>query len=333
MKTAIVILNWNGKVLLEQFLPAMQKFSNYKNVEIYIADNNSSDDSMSFVTENYPTIKIIKNKQNGGYAKGYNDALKNIEADVYVLVNSDIEVTQNWLTPILYAFENEPDTAIIQPKILDYNNKLNFEYAGAGGGFIDELGYPFCRGRIFSSIESDKGQYDDVREIFWASGACFFIRAQVFWELRGFDEDYFAHQEEIDLCWRAQNLGKTIKYVGTSTVYHIGGATLNNYNPQKTFLNFRNSLFSIVKNIPEKKLIIILFVRLVLDGIAGIKFLVEFQPKHTFEIIKAHASFYKNFKKMYKKRACIKTLKKDYFNTKSILWNYYLLGNKTFNKN
>ncbi|MBE0423989.1 MAG: glycosyltransferase family 2 protein [Lutibacter sp.] len=329
MKIAIVILNWNGKQLLEKFLPSIVKYSNLNHVEIYVTDNASSDDSVAFMKQTYPRIKIIQNSINGGFSKGYNDALKHIDADVYALVNSDIEVTEGWLKPVIAAFENEPNTAIIQPKILDYKNKNKFEYAGAAGGFIDKFGYPFCRGRIFSTLERDENQYNDETEIFWASGACFFIRSSVFHELNGFDEDYFAHQEEIDLCWRAKNLSRTIKYIYSSTVYHVGGATLKEANPTKTFLNFRNSLFTLVKNLPKNKLVPIIFARLVLDGFAGLKFFLELKPLHFMAIIKAHFSFYRNFSKMLKKRknSC-KTA--NYYATKSIVWQYFMLGKKNF---
>ncbi|MCF6181485.1 glycosyltransferase family 2 protein [Lutibacter sp.] len=329
LKTAIVILNWNGKNLLEKFLPSILKYSNLPNTEIFVADNASTDNSITFLKENYPTIQIIKNKVNGGFAKGYNDALKHVNADIFCLLNSDIEVTKNWLQPIISIFENEKDTVIIQPKILDYKSNLKFEYAGAAGGFIDKYGYPFCRGRIFNEIEKDTTQFNDIKEIFWASGACFFIRSKVFFESNGFDEDYFAHQEEIDLCWRVQNKNKIIKYVGLSTVYHIGGATLKETNPKKTFLNFRNSLFSLVKNLPKKSLFSIIFMRLILDGVAGIKFIFELKPKHTFAIIKAHFSFYKNLNKMLNKRDKANQ-KKDYFLVKSAVWNYFILKKKIF---
>lgn len=329
MKIALVILNWNGKELLEKFIPSIVNFSSLKDVEIFVADNASTDDSIIFIKETYPSIKIVKNQLNGGYAKGYNDALQHIEADIYGLLNSDIEVTENWLNPIISTFENEQNTAIIQPKILDFKNKEYFEYAGAGGGFIDELGYPYCRGRIFSDLEIDKQQYNDTSEIFWASGACFFIRSAVFHQLNGFDEDYFAHQEEIDLCWRAQNAQHSIKYVGNSLVYHVGGATLKEESPRKSFLNFRNSLYSLVKNLPGKKLIPIIFGRLVLDGVAGIKFLVELRPKHTFAIIKAHFSFYYHLPKMLKKRKK-SDQKNNYFTIKSIVWDYFISGKKTY---
>ena len=203
MQIAVVILSWNGQQLLEQFLPSIIK--NSQEAIIYIADNASTDDSVLYVKNNFPIIKIIENNANFGFAKGYNEALKDISADVFALVNSDVEVTENWLEPIIQTFNKEPKTAIIQPKILDYNRKEFFEYAGASGGFIDKFGYPFCRGRIFETLEKDIAQYNDNYEIFWASGACFFIRANVFDELNGFDEDFFAHQEEIDLCWRAKN--------------------------------------------------------------------------------------------------------------------------------
>ncbi len=328
MKIAIVILNWNGKKLLEKFIPSIVEQSNLPNIEIVVADNASTDDSVRFIQENYPTIRIVSNKINGGYAKGYNDALQNIDADIYGLVNSDIEVTEGWLSPIISTFKKEPKTAIIQPKILDYKNKSKFEYAGAAGGFIDKYGYPYCRGRIFSDLETDYKQYDDIIDIFWASGACFFIRSKVFNELQGFDEDYFAHQEEIDLCWRAKNLQKNIKYVGSSTVYHVGGATLKEESPRKTFLNFRNSLFTLVKNTPKNNLFLIIFSRLLLDGIAGVKFLAELKPKHTIAIIKAHFNFYSYLTKMVGKRRGFQ--KSDYYTVRSIVWKYYIERKKTF---
>jgi GT2 family glycosyltransferase len=329
LKLAIVILNWNGEKLLEKFIPSILKYSNLPNIEIFVADNASTDSSVSFLKENYPTIKIIQNKENGGFAKGYNRALKHIKTDIFCLLNSDVDVTKNWLQPIITTFEKEKETAIIQPKILDYKNKLKFEYAGAAGGFIDKYGYPFCRGRIFNTLEKDKAQYNNNKEIFWASGACFFIRSKTFFELNGFDEDYFAHQEEIDLCWRAQNLNKKIKYIGNSKIFHVGGATLNDLNPKKTFLNFRNSLFSLVKNLPKKSLLPIIFTRLVLDGLAGIKFLLELKPKHTFAILKAHFSFYKNLNKMLKKRNG-NNQKTDYYLVKNVVWNYFILNKRKF---
>lgn len=328
MKTAIVILNWNGIKLLETFLPSVVNFS-LKKAIIYVADNASTDDSIKFIKNYYPSIKIIENSMNGGYAKGYNDALENVDADIYCLINSDVEVTENWLTPVLEVFEKDKNVAIIQPKILDFKEKSAFEYAGAAGGFIDFFGYPYCRGRVFNSLEKDTHQFDDISEIFWASGACLFIRSEVFHQLNGFDEDYFAHQEEIDLCWRTNNIGYKINYVGTSTVFHVGGATLKETNPHKTFLNFRNSLLNVVKNVPKRWFLIVVFSRLVLDGIAGIKFLIELRPVHTFAIIKAHLSFYKNLIPFLNKRRKVQK-KQIYFSHISIVWQYFVLGRKKF---
>lgn len=321
MKIAIVILNWNGRKLLQQFLPSVVSFS--KEAIIYIADNASSDNSIQFVMDNYPNIKIIQNQTNGGYAKGYNDALKFIDADVFCLLNSDVEVTENWLSPIKDTFLSDSNVAAIQPKILDFKNKTKFEYAGAAGGYIDKYGYPYCRGRVFNSIEEDNGQYDDITSIFWASGACFFVKKDVFLSVGGLDEVYFAHQEEIDLCWRIQNIGRSILYVGASTVFHVGGATLSTQNPKKTFLNFRNSLFNLLKNTPKNKGFTLIFIRLLLDGIAAIKYLFELKPLHAFAIMKAHFSFYFHFQNMLKKRT-IKVKKLDYYQTKSIVWNHFI---------
>ena len=328
MKTAVVILNWNGQKLLEQFLPSVIDFSS-EEATIYVADNASSDNSIRFIKEYYPSVRIIENAINGGYAKGYNDALQQIDEDIYCLLNSDIEVTENWLTPIIEIFKQEVNTAIIQPKILDYKDKTKFEYAGAAGGFIDLFGYPYCRGRIFNHLEKDNGHFNGISDIFWASGACLFIRSKAYHQLGGFDEDYFAHQEEIDLCWRAQNNGYQVKYVGTSTVYHIGGATLQETNPHKTFLNFRNSLLNICKNVPKKWFLFVVFSRLLLDGIAGIKFMIELRPIHTWAIIKAHFSFYGNINKFLTKRK--KSQKRDNYNLHtSIVWQYFILGRKKF---
>ena len=327
-KIAVVILNWNGKRLLETFLPSVIKFS--EEAVIYVADNASTDDSVAFLKTNFPMVKIIQNKENFGFAKGYNEALKDVDAQIYALVNSDIEVTENWLKPIIETFDNEAKTAIIQPKILDYKNKNYFEYAGAAGGFIDQFGYPFCRGRIFKTVEKDNHQYDDNCEIFWASGACFFIRKNVFNELKGFDEDFFAHQEEIDLCWRAFNKNYETKYIFSSVVYHIGGATLSQGNPQKTYLNFRNSLLMLTKNLPKSEMMKVLIIRMILDAFAGFQFLSDGEFKHFFAILKAHFSFYKMFFKTIKKRENVQF--KDYFKIKSIVFSYFMNNGKVFEK-
>lgn len=328
MKIAIVILNWNGKQLLKQFLPSV--LSNSKEATIYVADNASTDDSVSFLKDHFPEVKIILNKQNGGYAKGYNDALKHIEADVFCLLNNDVEVEKNWLKPIISEFNNNANTAIIQPKILDFKNKLFFEYAGAAGGFIDKYGFPFCRGRIFDTLEKDNGQYNDNCDIFWATGACLFIKNNVFTALNGFDENFFAHMEEIDLCWRAKNLGYAIKYIGNSTIYHVGGATLNAANPKKTYLNFRNSLYTVTKN-AKGPLFPLIFTRLLFDGVAGIKFLFQLKPFHTLAILKAHFVFYKRCSTLLKQRKLTKN-KVTYYHKKSIVIAYFLRNTKHFNR-
>lgn len=328
MKLAVVILNWNGKSLLEQFLPSIIQYS--PEATIYVADNASTDDSISYITSNFPTVEVIKNTDNYGFAGGYNEALQFVDADIYALINSDIEVTPNWLEPIITTFKNEHQTAIIQPKILDYKNKEYFEYAGAAGGFIDKYGYPYCRGRIFDTVEKDNGQYDDSIEIFWASGACFFIRTSIYHDLKGFDADFFAHQEEIDLCWRAINLGHIVKYIPSSVVYHVGGATLQQGNPRKTELNFRNSLYMLTKNLPHSVLYRTLFIRMILDGIAGVQFLIKGKPKHFFAILKAHLAFYQYFSKHFKKRSA--SQKQSYYKVKSIVYAYFIKGGTIFEK-
>ena len=325
-KIAVVILNWNGAKLLEQFLPSVVAFSD--EATIYVADNASTDASIEVIQNLFPSVKIIQNTGNFGFAKGYNEALKYVEEEYYALVNSDIEVTKNWLTPILNIFETEPETAIIQPKLLDFKKKTHFEYAGGAGGFIDKFGYPFCRGRIFDSVEEDKNQYDDEIEIFWATGACFFIRKDVYRKLNGFDDAFFAHQEEIDLCWRAFNNGYKIKYTSKSVVYHVGGATLNEGNPRKTFLNFRNSLLMLTKNLPKNQLFSIIFIRLCLDGLAGIQFILKGKFKHCWAILKAHFHYYHIANQFYKKREAIQ--KPNYFKTKSIVYIYFIKNGKVF---
>jgi len=328
-KVAVVILNWNGVKLLEQFLPSVIQYS--PEAKIYVADNASSDASVTYLKINFPSVTIIKNKANFGFAQGYNEALQFVEEEIYALVNSDIEVTENWLQPIISLFENEPATAIIQPKLLDFKNKEYFEYAGAGGGFIDKYGFPFCRGRIFETLEKDNGQYNDTVEIFWASGACFFIRKEIYRELNGFDADFFAHQEEIDLCWRAFNKGHHIKYCGTSTVYHVGGATLEAGSPRKTFLNFRNSVWMMLKNLPASQLFPTLFIRMCLDGIAGVHFLLQGKPKHLWAILSAHYYFYTHMLRFLRKREIFQS--KNYYKIKSIVYRYFFKNGKIFDVN
>jgi len=291
IKIAVVVLNWNGKSWLEKFLLTLINHS--KEATVFVADNASTDESVSFVKDKFPTVKIIVNASNGGYAKGYNAVLKQIDAEYFVLINSDIEVTAGWLSPIIALMDNDKQIAACQPKMLDYYNNTKFEYAGASGGFIDNLGYPFCRGRIFNDLEEDKGQYNDEVEVFWATGACLFVRSSHFWEVSGLDEDFFAHQEEIDLCWRLKNKGFKVMVKPKSVVYHVGGGTLNAGSPFKTYLNFRNNLFMLFKNLPTSSLFTTIPMRLVLDGVAALTFLnKEKGLEHVLAIAKAHFSFY-----------------------------------------
>ena len=329
---AVVILNWNGKKWLEKFLPTVIEKSSMAN--IYIADNASTDDSISLIENNFPTVKIIQNQLNEGYAKGYNDALKDLKEKYFVLLNSDIEVTNNWIEPIINLMEENPNISACQPKILDYNNKDSFEYAGASGGYIDNLGYPFTRGRIFDSIESDNNQYDDVKEIFWASGACFFVRADHFNEVNGFDNDFFAHQEEIDLCWRLKIKGYQIMVHPCSVVYHVGGGTLDDSSPFKTYLNFRNNLFMLTKNLNFFSLLITLYFRLPLDGIAAVTLLKKKNGfLHLLAVLRAHLVFYVSIPRLLFKRQ-INTAKTNLVGKMgfSILVKYYLEGKTKFSE-
>lgn len=327
MKIAIVILNWNGRALLERFLPSVVQHS-IPLATVYVADNASTDDSVNYVTNHFPEVKIIQNTENGGYAKGYNDALKKVDADLYILLNSDVKVEKGWLEPMITIFE---DTTIgaAQPKIKDLKSPDYFEYAGAAGGYLDSLGYPYCRGRIFDTCEKDEGQYDNTVEVQWASGACLFIRAITFWESNGLDEKFFAHQEEIDLCWRIKNKGWKILASGESEVFHLGGATLSTGNPKKSFYNFRNTLYAVAKNVAGFKVLSIILARLILDGIAGTKFLFEGKPKHTLAIIKAHLSFYFHLPYLLTLRMNLKQ-SRSYANTTSMVYNYFIKGIKRY---
>ena len=329
---AVVILNWNGQKWLEKFLTTVIEKSSIAN--IYIADNASTDDSVNFIGDNFPSVKIIQNQLNEGYAKGYNDALKGLKEKYFVLLNSDIEVTDNWIEPIINLMEENSNISACQPKILDYNNKDSFEYAGASGGYIDNLGYPFTRGRIFDSIESDNNQYDDVKEIFWASGACLFVRAEHFNEVNGFDNDFFAHQEEIDLCWRLKIKGYQVMVCPRSVVYHVGGGTLNDSSPFKTYLNFRNNLFMLTKNLNFFSLLITLYFRLPLDGIAAITLLKKKNGfLHLLAVLRAHLVFYVSIPRLLLKRQK-NTAKTNLFGKMgfSILVKYYFEGKTKFSE-
>ena len=323
---AVVILNWNGQKWLEKFLPTVIEKSSM--AHIYIADNASTDDSVSLIENNFPSVKIIQNQLNEGYAKGYNDALKDLKEKYFVLLNSDIEVTDNWIEPIINLMEENPNISACQPKILDYNNKDSFEYAGASGGYIDNLGYPFTRGRIFDEIEPDNNQYDDVKEIFWASGACFFIRADHFNEVNGFDNDFFAHQEEIDLCWRLNIKGYQIMVHPRSVVYHVGGGTLDDSSPLKTYLNFRNNLFMLTKNLNFFSLLITLYFRLPLDGIAAVTLLKKKNGfLHLLAVIRAHLVFYVSIPRLLFKRQ-INTAKTNLVGKMAVSYTHLTLPTK-----
>ncbi|WP_312765749.1 glycosyltransferase family 2 protein [Epilithonimonas sp.] len=324
MTVAIAILNWNGKKWLEKFLPSVIEHSS--EAEIFVIDNASTDNSVQFLKSNFSSVKIIQNQDNSGFAAGYNKGLKSINADIYCLLNSDVEVTENWIFPIMKLFSEDKNIAAIQPKILDYNQKNKFEFAGAGGGLIDNLGYPYCRGRIFDDIEFDNGQYDDETEIFWASGCSLFIRSDDFWNMTGFDERFFAHQEEIDLCWRLKNNGKKIYYTGKSKVYHVGGGTLNKQNPQKTFLNFRNNLTMLLKNLPAYKAFFILFFRLNLDGYAAVYLAYKNGWQHLCAIFKSHIGFYCQLPKSIQLRQ--KSQIDPYYQTKWLMFKYFLGSKK-----
>lgn len=316
---AVVILNWNGKNWLKKFLPSVLQYSD--EADIYVIDNASDDDSIAFLKKEFPSVKIIVNDKNYGFAQGYNEGLKHIKNRFYCLLNSDVEVTENWIDPILQLYYNNPEISAVQPKILSYNEKDSFEFAGAAGGLIDNLGYPYCRGRIFDDVEKDHGQYDDECEIFWASGCAFFIRSEDFWEQNGFDDRFFAHQEEIDLCWRLKNSGKKIYYTSKSKVYHVGGGTLNKQSSQKTYLNFRNNLTMLAKNLPFPIVLWIIFVRLCLDGIAGLYFGVKNGFPHLWAVVRAHFGFYRQLPETVKLRQQHQI--KKYYQTKWLIFKHF----------
>ena len=327
MQVAVVILNWNGKLFLEKFLQNVVDCSPESN--IYVADNASTDGSINYVKQHFATVQIIDNGQNYGFAGGYNEALKELNEEFIVLLNSDVEVTPNWINPIINLFDSDQSIAACQPKILSFNNKAAFEYAGAAGGFIDHYGFPFCRGRVFDSIEKDQGQYDSVSEVFWATGASMFVRNSVYNELGGLDADFFAHMEEIDFCWRAKRAGYKIMVQPESVVYHVGGGTLSRSNPWKTFLNFRNGLELLAKNLSPANLWPRLISRMLFDGVAALKLLLSGQPKDFWAVIKAHMAFYGRLKKTLAKRSGnYAQIGKIY--KRSVVFDYYLRGKKKF---
>ncbi|WP_163708580.1 glycosyltransferase family 2 protein [Mangrovibacterium lignilyticum] len=333
-KIAIVILNWNGEKLLPQFLPSVIQHSQLEGTEIIVADNGSTDSSMTLLEKQFPEVTRLQLPQNYGFALGYNEALKQIDAQYYILLNSDVEVVDGWLEPMISIFENDPAVAAVQPKILSWHNKQEFEYGGAAGGYIDKLGFPFCRGRILNVVEKDEGQYNDEVNIFWASGACFAVRASLYHKAGGFDSDFWAHMEEIDLCWRLKNFGYQIRFTPFSQVYHLGGGSLPYNNPRKLFLNFRNSLFMLYKNCPPNRLFQVLVVRMILDAFAGFKLLAEGNPKGLSSVCKAHWALYSNWNRLKAKRRQLKTEAApkwhDEILCKSLIWKFYLQKKRTF---
>lgn len=328
-RVAIVILNWNGKAHLQTFLPSVIAHSEAM-ADVYVIDNGSTDDSRSFIHAEFPEVKLIQLDSNHGFTGGYNLGMKQIPNEIAVLLNSDVEVSENWIEPVLQLFDQDSKIGAIQPKILSYLEKDTFEYAGAGGGFIDFLAYPFCRGRLFESIEKDQGQYNDNREIFWATGACMFIRTSLFKEMGGFDEDFFAHNEEIDLCWRLKNKDWKVYYCGESKVYHLGGGTLHKSNPHKTFLNFRNNLTMLIKNDRSGLLFSKFVFRLILDGVAGLVFLLKGSYKDTLAVVRAHFYVYGSLATILEKRKKLgnerKQLKEIYLH--SIVFESFIQGKK-----
>jgi hypothetical protein len=335
-RTAVVILNWNGLEYLKKFLGKVVDYSSSPGTAIFVVDNGSSDHSSDWVEKNHPSVKIIRLEKNLGFAEGYNVALRQISAEYYILLNSDIEVTQGWSDKLTSFMDMNPDAAACQPKILSWNDNSYFEYAGAAGGFLDKYGYPFCRGRAFNHTEQDNGQYDTLKEVLWTSGACMIVRSSAWHECSGFDPDFFAHMEEIDLCWRFLLAGYSLYFYPLSVVYHVGGGVLPYGSPFKTYLNFRNNLFLLYKNLPDDKLHKVLFVRKILDGIAGIVFLLSGKPGNLKAVWKAHMDYYKSIKSLKTKRE--KILRKypekvdNLILNKSLIFEFYIRRRKTYSK-
>lgn len=331
-RLAIVILNYNGRKYLETFLPSVLAHS--VGYRVYVADNGSTDDSRAFVRAAFPDVALLEMPHNLGFAAGYNEALRHVRAEYYCLLNSDVEVTPGWIEPILSLFDEQPSVAACQPKVLSYHHRQSFEYAGPVGGFIDYLGFPFNRGRIFNTTETDTGQYDDTVPCFWACGACLFVRASVFWEMEGFDGDFFAHMEEIDLCWRLKNAGYEVYACGESSIYHVGGGTLRYETFRKAFLNFRNGLAMLYKNHPRQDLWLNLTKRLLFDGVAGAKFLAEGWPIGCWAVIRAHFNFYCHFRSWHRKRKHLLATRKSVTHPEvypqSIVLQYFIRGKRTF---
>ncbi|GET21058.1 glycosyltransferase family 2 protein [Prolixibacter denitrificans] len=336
MKVSVVILNWNGQDFLRQYLPPLVKYSNLPEVEVVVADNGSTDSSREVVEKEFPSVRYLQLHENYGFAEGYNQALKQIEAEYYLLLNSDVEVTENWLEPLVEMMDADPSIGACQPKILQTEKPEYFEYAGAAGGFIDRFGYPFCRGRLLDVVEKDEGQYNESTEIFWGTGACLMVRSSVWKELEGLDAHFWAHMEEIDLCWRMKNRGYKIYYNHQSTVHHVGGGSLSYGNPRKIYLNFRNNLFLLYKNLPSVLLFPVLFSRMMLDGVAALQFLVTGQVAAFRKVFMAHVAFYRHLSHLRKQRkqllSQVTTEKHLQIYRGSLVWNYYARGKRKFSE-
>lgn len=332
-KVAVVILGWNGKKFIEKFLPSVLRFTSTELCEIIVADNCSTDDSVDYVKANFPTVRIIQNRVNKGYAGGYNEALRQVEADYFVLLNQDVEVSEFWIERVIAEMEKANNIAAAQPKLRAFHQRDYLEYAGACGGFLDKFGYAFCRGRLFDTTEKDEGQYDSVADIFWASGACLFVKQDIFWKAGGLDEDFFAHQEEIDLCWRIQNMGYRIICVPESVVYHVGGGSLPQGNPRKTYLNFRNNLMMIYKNMPVSQLWWRICVRIFLDVLAALQSVLKERSLNTLlAVAKAHFSFLKSLPKLTNKRQQLTHKSITSLYPKSIVWQYFIKGKMRYSE-
>lgn len=327
---SVVILNWNGKHFLEKFLKGVIQYSG--EAEIVVADNASDDGSVAYLKSEFPEVRLIEFAQNHGFCGGYNRALAQIDSKYFVLLNSDVEVTPGWLDPLIEVMESDPQLGVVQPKIKCYDRKDHFEYAGAAGGFIDKFGYPFCRGRIFEELEPDKGQYDEDIDIFWATGACFLIRADLYRRFRGLDEHFFAHMEEIDLCWTLLNHDYKIKCITGSEVFHIGGGTLPKSNPRKTYLNHRNGLFLMYKNLPEKIRGKVIFRRMLLDALSALLYLFSGRPGDFVALLKAHIHYHRDHGKLHVSDRSIHPENLPGYYQKSVLVDYFLKGRKTFSR-
>ena len=333
-KISVVILNWNGVGMLQKFLPKVVEYSASQDVEVCVADNGSTDESLTWLKTHCPDVRLIVLDQNYGFAEGYNRALQQVQAEYVVLLNSDVEVTPHWLDPLVEYMDAHPEVAACQPKIRSELQKTYFEYAGAAGGYLDKYGYPFCRGRVFETVEEDKGQYDTVQSVFWATGASLFIRLKDYQEVGGLDGRFFAHMEEVDLCWRLRSRGRQLVCIPDSVIYHVGGGTLNKENPRKAFLNFRNNLLMLYKNLPEKELRKVLFIRGILDWVAALVFLLKGERKTAAAVLRARKEF-KRIRSDFEDSRVENMRKMVVGNIPervnySILWKYHAGGKKVF---